>query len=324
MNTHRATTGRLTGALQPRSAQQLSYVILNPRARGGATARLARPLQSLLSEAGHDNALLTPSSAEAACQLVNALPAGSRVIVAGGDGSVHTLLPTILAGGHSLAIIAAGSGNDTARAIGVHKLSLKAALNHAIHGTATLVDIGQADFIDAATGARQIVLFISSLSAGFDASISLRAREGPQWLSGMPRYLWATMAELRALRSWPMQVTADDTLIHNGAALFATTLNTRSFGGGMPAMPHASISDGKLNLLLAGNIKFREVLHLLPRLLTGMHLGQSKVRHQDFSQLHIQALEPVPLAADGEYLGAVTELKIQIRTACLPVVYRAG
>ena len=201
---------------------------------------------------------------------------------------------------------------------------MKKALHHAIHSKAKLVDIGQADFIDAATGVRQSVFFISSLSAGFDASISLRAREGPQWLSGMPRYLWATMAELRALRSWPMQVTADDKSIHNGAALFATTLNTRSFGGGMPAMPHASIGDGKLNLLLAGNIKFGEVLHLLPRLLTGLHLGQPKVRHQDFSQLHIQALEPFPLAADGEYLGAATELKIQIRTACLPIVYRAG
>ena len=299
-------------------------MILNPRARGGATARLQRPLQSLLSEAGLQHALLMPASVQAACHLVNALPACSRIIVAGGDGSVHALLPTILAGGHSLAIIPAGSGNDTARAIGVHKLGLKAALHHAIYGATMLVDVGQADFIDADSGHDRTVLFISSLSAGFDASISLRAREGPPWLSGMPRYLWATLTELRSLRTWPLQLTVDDDALHKGSALFATSLNTSSFGGGMPAMQHARINDGKLNLLLAGDIRLREVLHLLPRLLTGLHLGQPKVRHQDFEQLHIQSQEPVPIAADGEFLGSTKEIKIQIRTACLPIVYRTG
>lgn len=318
-------TGTVTDTLsQVPSHAQLVYVMMNPHANGGRTARLEASLQSLLSRAGLAHALLMPPTVQAACQLINALPAASRVIVAGGDGTLHALLPYLLAGGHTLAILPAGSGNDTARAIDVYQLDLPTALYHAIHGTPNWIDIGEAEFIDASSGNLHTTLFISSLSAGFDASISLRAQQGPSWLTGMPRYLWATIRELTALRRWQMQVTVDQVLLHDGPALFATTLNTRSFGGGIPAMPHARPDDGQLNLLLAGEVRLPEVMHLLPRLLAGWHLHQPKVKHQDFTALQIDAAEPVPLAADGEYLGATNQIKIQIRPACLPVVYRSG
>ena len=40
--------------------------------------------------------------------------------------------------------------------------------------------------------------FASSLAAGFDAAVGLRALRGPAWLSGQPRYLWATLREIAA------------------------------------------------------------------------------------------------------------------------------
>lgn len=306
---------------RPAAASSLnSYVILNPNANSGRTARLRSAMQSALVARGlTDNLLITQSATEAS-QMLNALPAGSRVIAMGGDGTVQNLLPSLVAGAHTLGLISMGSGNDTARALGVHKLGWQAALDHALNGTATPIDLGEAAFIDEQHGGERRILFISSLTAGFDSAVNLRALNGPRWLSGMPRYLWATLGELLALRCWPLHVTVDGETLHQGPALFASTLNTRSFGGGMPAMPHAQIDDARLNLLLAGKIGLGEILNLLPRLLVGWHLEQAKVNHTHFADMQIDSGLALPLAADGEYLGETRSLHVAIRPAALPVV----
>ena len=307
----------------PRSTAAISknsYVILNPYANGGRAARLQSALATALAARGlTKNLLITQSPAEAS-QMVNALPAGSRVIAVGGDGTVQNLLPSLITGAHTLGLISMGSGNDTARALGVHKLGWQAALDHALHGSATTIDLGEAAFIDDQHGNERRVLFISSLTAGFDSAVNLRAVNGPRWLSGMPRYLWATLGELMALRCWDLQVKVDGQTLHQGPALFASTLNTQSFGGGMPAMPHARIDDARLNLLLAGEIGLGQVLHLLPRLLMGWHLEQPKIRHMPFNDMQINSQLALPLAADGEYLGQTLSLHLAVRTAALPAV----
>lgn len=303
---------------------QNSYVILNPYANGGRAARLQAALASALAACGlTENLLVTHSPAEAR-QMVNALPAGSRVIAVGGDGTVQNLLPSLVAGAHTLGLISMGSGNDTARAFGVHKLGWQAALDHALNGLATPIDLGEAAFIDDQHGHERRILFISSLTAGFDSAVNLRAVNGPRWLSGMARYLWATLGELLALRCWDLHVRVDGQSLHQGPALFASTLNTRSFGGGMPAMPHARIDDAQLDLLLAGEIRLGEILRLLPRLLVGWHLEQPKVHHMPYAELQIDSARALPLAADGEYLGQTLSLHLAIRPASLPAVrYRA-
>ena len=73
--------------------------------------------------------------------------------------------------------------------------------------------------------------------------------------------------------------------------------------GGMPAVPHARNDDGVLNLLLAGAFGRAGTLWVLPLLLAGRHLGHPKVRTRAFRKMVIASTEPVPLAADGEYLG---------------------
>ena len=80
----------------------------------------------------------------------------------------------------------------------------------------------------------------------------------------------------------------------------------------MHAVPNAKINDCALNLLMAGDIHMSDVLKLPPRLLIGNYLGRPKV--------HTLAQTPVPIAADGEYLGLANEIKIVNRTQCLAAI----
>jgi len=300
-----------------------SLVLLNPHAGGGRAARLQTPLAQWLAQNAPTTVLAVPTSVEDAQRSLRDLPRGSRVVVVGGDGTLNQMLGALLERELSLGLVPCGSGNDTARAMSLFQTPWRQALAHALHAPARGVDVGVAQFDAplASGGAQtQSVPFLSSLTVGFDASVGLRALNGPRWLRGLPRYLLATLRELLYLRSWDLQVQVDAALLHQGVALFASTLNTPSFGSGMPAVPHARIDDGQLNLLLAGAFGRAATLAMLPRLLAGWHLSHPRVQTRAFSHLRIVSSTPVPLAADGEYLGEAQEVNVQVRAGVLPAV----
>jgi diacylglycerol kinase (ATP) len=307
-----------------------TIVLLNPHAAGGKAAALAEPMRHWLVQHAPQIALEIPDSVAQARLLIDALPQASRVVVVGGDGTLNQLLPSLLSGSHTTALVPFGSGNDTARALGLYGLSWQKAMAHGLAGAASQIDLGLAEFaidtnIDANTevnGQLQTcrIPFISSLTTGFDSSVGLRAINGPKWLRGLPRYLLATVRELVNFRTWRMVVSVDGAPVHSGKALFASTLNTRTFGAGMPAVPHARIDDGRLNLLLAGDVSLIQTLLLLPRLLIGKHLSHPKVHTQPFQTMQIHAVKPVPVAADGEYLGRSRKITVRVQAGQLAVV----
>jgi diacylglycerol kinase family enzyme len=299
-----------------------TIVLLNPYAAGGKAAALAEPVRLWLKQNSPQLVLEMPDSAANARLLVDALPPASCVVVVGGDGTVNQLLPSLLKGAHTMALVPFGSGNDTARALGLYGLSWQKALAHGLQGAASRVDVGLAEFEVDQSGHPKVcsVPFISSLTTGFDSSVGLRALNGPKWLRGLPRYLLATVHELVNFRTGRMDVSVDGVAVHSGKALFASTLNTRTFGAGMPAVPHARLDDGQLNLLLAGDISLGQTLLLLPCLLVGKHLSHPRVHTQPFQTMCIESTAPVPIAADGEYLGSSRKITVRVQAAQLAVV----
>ena len=114
--------------------------------------------------------------------------------------------------------------------------------------------------------------------------------------------------------------TARGEVQHSGHVLFASTCNTPTFGSGMPAVPGARIDDGRLDLLLAGEFGRVGALRMLPRLLAGTHLRDSRVSTRSYRSLQVTSDTPMPLAADGEPLAAVCTFGIEARPAALAFV----
>ena len=297
---------------------QAALVLLNPGAAGGRAARLATPISEWLRRQHPNSRLFISRGVEHAQLALAALPRGARVVVVGGDGTVHHLLRPLLANQLELAVVPMGSGNDGARALGVHRLGWQPALDHALQGAAHPMDLGEVQVDNAPPR-----LFASSLAAGFDAAVGLRATRGPRHLRGLPKYLWATLCEIAALRNWTIQVHADGITAHGGPVLFASVLNTPSYGSGMPIAPHARIDDGQLDLVVAGQFGRLGTLLMLPRLMLGQHLGHPKVSTRTVRSLQLSAQLPVPLAADGEPLAASSEFSVRIAPAALQAVTRA-
>ncbi len=323
-----------------------TLLVLNPHAAGGKAAALAKPLKTWLAKNQPDWQLAIAHNVAIGRRLIDAMPQGSRIVLVGGDGTFNQMLPSLLAGQHSAALVPYGSGNDLARALGLRGLSWRKALALAGSQTPQRMDIGLAEFevLPEAQDDQKndqlknqkayqeegqnedrlySVPFASSFTTGFDSSVGLRALNGPKWLRGLPRYLLATVRELMHFRKWGLVVLADGKPIYTTEALFASTLNTPTFGAGMPAVPHASIYDGQLNLLLAKNVSVWQTLLLLPDLLFGKHLNHPKVHTQPFQTLQIKSDTPIPLAADGEYLGTSQNIHIRILKGQLPIVAKS-
>ena len=317
-----------TGAAAPANAtdaaklerKQPTLILLNPNASGGRARKLKRAIDANIALVQPRPMFFMTEDTRSARRLVDALPAGSRVIIAGGDGSVQQLLPSLIVGGHTLGLVPIGSGNDTARALGVAGRNWRKALDIALHAPASMMDIGEVSYRAAVGRGERRSTFISSLAVGFDASVTARAAAVPRWLTGLPRYLLATLAELAALRSFSVRIQTDGQARHEGEVLLASSLNTRTYGAGMPIAPPAKDDDGQLDLMLAEGMNLTRVLKLLPAMLLGRHLGRDGVSHLRFRELEAYANGPLPIAADGEYLGEVLELRIIVRKALLPVV----
>ncbi|MGL5004626.1 MAG: diacylglycerol/lipid kinase family protein [Casimicrobium sp.] len=291
---------------------------MNPNARGGRARALATPIRNWLAAHSPATRFIEAQSIEHTRTSLIETPSESRVVIIGGDGTVHQALPAILERNHTLGIVPFGSGDDAARAIGVHGMQWHEALRFALTESSSRIDIGIAEFN------KQRVPFIVCMNAGLDAAVTLRAINGPKFLHGLPRYLLATLREIATLRMWPIDVRLDGELVKSGDALFTSALNTPSYGSGMPAVPHARIDDGTLNMLHASRCSRLQTLLLLPRLLAGTHLTDSRVSTQTFNEMQLRSVNLVPLAADGEYLGEAKQIRICTHHAALSVIRRAG
>lgn len=288
--------------------------LLNPHAAGGRGAALAPRLARALSAAGGPP-LVCPDSVEAARAAIAALPAGSRVLVAGGDGTLQRLLPALLDGDHELALLPCGTGNDLARALGLRRGGWPEALRLALQAPARPIDLGELR-----TDGSAAQPFASSLCVGFDAAVGAAALVGPRWLRGMPRYLLATLRTLARLQSYPVQVQIDGAPGPAGPCLFASSLNTPTYASGMPVAPGARVDDGQLSLVRAGALGRLGALLALPLLLSGLHLHHPRFRLQAFRQLHLGSDTPLPLALDGEPVAPGRQVEVRVRPAALRVV----
>lgn len=293
---------------------QHTFVLVNPLAGGGLGARRVAPLRAWLERHAPDVRVHVASSVSDSLDTLQRAPAQSRVVLVGGDGTINTVLPAMLERQHTLALVASGSGNDCARALGLAGMRWLDTLTIAVHAPASPWDIGWLS----AVGIERP--FASSLTAGFDSAVGHRAILGPKRLRGLPRYLLATLRELSALQKWPMEVRLDGALAHSGTTLFTSTLNTPTYASGMPAVPHANPCDGKLDVLIAGEFSRLGALLMLPRLLLGKHLDHPQIQTHAYTHMQIQSSVPIPLATDGEYVGTSAHIEARVLPGGLQVV----
>jgi YegS/Rv2252/BmrU family lipid kinase len=292
-------------------------ILFNPAAGRGRAAQRTESIVEVLRSCGIRTKLMLSTAVGDLERIASEQAAAGveRIIIAGGDGSVHEAVNGILKvnGKTALGVVPIGTGNDFAKASGTPLDWETAASDLA----ARVLDGVQARTADA--GRINDRFFANGVGIGFDAKINRIARKY-QWPIGDFIYLVAVFEGL-----WDGVITPNvemtyDGNRHCGPITLANISNGPWVGGMFHIAPMARIDDGHLDLVFAMPVTRPRVLALLPKLIKGTHIGEADICTQQIREFRLVADEPVPCHVDGETQPLQTDFDIEILPKALSLL----
>jgi len=276
-------------------------VIVNPAAGGGRTERRWPALRDELHRLGLAFDWAPTYAREAATSLArSAASAGVGLIVAvGGDGTLNEVVNGAVTPGVpmvSIGAILTGRGRDAVRNLQLAD-DPRVAARRVVEGVDATVDLVRAEW----PGGRHRWV-VGAAGAGFDAAVAARAaaRGG----HGTLPYVRAVLRTISAHAPVDAQVDADGAPAWSGRLTAAVVANGAYYGGGMKIAPSADPGDGRLDLVVLGNLGRLELLRWLPTVYRGAHLRHPEVIARAARRVTIRAATPLPMHVDGEAVAA--------------------
>ena len=261
-------------------------LIFNPAAGRGRARRhveeaeehlrsLGARVESIASRSPDDLTRLAAEGSRGGCD---------RVVVCGGDGTLHRAVRDFDLAGVPLALLPLGSGDDFAKVCGIPR-NLRAACEVAVRGAIREVDVAHANGIR----------YLGVAGLGFDSEVARYANENAKFLRGSAVYLYAILRVLP--RFTPHRVRIND---RDDEIMFATVGNSRQYGGGIRIVPAAEIDDGQLDFCIVHRTTRFQLLKTLPLAYSGAHVKKRFVECGRGRDFHFESETPLDVYADGE------------------------
>ena len=289
-------------------------LFLNPVAGRGRAGRTIPQVTRLLDSVGLVHVLVASESVgDLESKVFDAASAGAeKILVAGGDGSIHEVVNGILRSGRpiELGVIPIGTGNDFAKAC-----SIPVGWEDAITELAgRLQSNTPARLIDA--GRMNDRFFANGAGIGFDAKINRIARD-IQWRIGDLVYLAAVFKGMIDGVTTPHVTMKFSGQTVEGPITLANVSNGAWVGGMFHIAPMARNDDGELDLVIAGAVTRLRIMALLPMLMRGTHIDQPEITHARITQCEITTTAPVPSHLDGEVQPLQTNFEFEVLEGAL-------
>ena len=222
---------------------------------------------------------------------------GRRVVVAGGDGSLHAVVAALHRrhelGETTLGLLPLGTGNDFARGVGI-PLDIEEAARLVLDGTVREVDL----IVDCLG---EIVVNNVHIGVGAEAS-----RNADRWKERLGRagyFLGAVMAAVNPpfVR---LRVEVDGEVITDidQPVLQVAIGNGARVGGGAPLTPEAHPRDGKMDVLVSYAVGLPARIGYAARLGQGRQHERSDVTYLRGTQVTVSG-QGFYCSADGELFG---------------------
>ena len=290
-------------------------LIINPTADKGRGAALGFEVAARLGAEGHEVIDLSDETAAGARdRAMSGIASGLDVLaVTGGDGTVNLGVNLCAGTEMVLAIVAAGTGNDIARALQLPLHNALAAAKVISGGTVRTIDAGRHTDADGVPH-----WFAGVLGAGFDSVVNERANTWG-WPKGRMRYNLAIARELPVFKPIPYVIEVDG-VRHSTQAMLVAVGNGPSYGGGMLVCPDASFDDGMFDIMVVHQISTIEFLKVFPKVFSGKHVGHPAVEILRGKEVRLEASGIVSYA-DGERFAALP-MSAQIVPGALNVLVR--
>ncbi|MGN6242475.1 MAG: diacylglycerol/lipid kinase family protein [Motilibacteraceae bacterium] len=269
--------------------------------RGGARARVAT----------------TSEPAELTTVLVSREP-GERVVVVGGDGSVHAVVNALerlgrLSPADPVGVVPLGTGNDLARCLGL-PLDPARAAEVVLHGRPRTLDV----LVDDDGG-----LVVNAVHAGVGASAAEAAQAWKERLGAAGYAVGSALAGVREA-GWRLRVVVDGRELASGSdggddrlLMVGLGIGT-SIGGGALLTPHAEPDDGLVDVVLAAATGPLARVAYAVAMRGGEHVDRDDVAAVRGREVLVEAAGPgeeFGTNADGELAGPFRRRRWRLRPA---------
>jgi diacylglycerol kinase family enzyme len=238
-------------------------------------------------------------------------------------------------------LVPAGSGNDFARALGLHRVRDSLSVwKKFCAGSANVhsIDLGVISAGQSASDAPPTIIqgsapheqvlryFCCVAGVGLDGEVAARANGLPRWLRGHGGYLLSlvpTMLKFAPLRIKILAAADNGEEVwvtrSDQPTILAAFANTSTYGGGMKIAPQAKMDDGLLDVCVVGGIDPFKLFCMFPTVYVGRHLKIREVSYFQTAGVRVETERPLDVYADGEYVCR-TPVEVSVHRAALKVV----
>ncbi len=212
-------------------------LIINPRSGRGKAVKAAHLLGMQLTKRGHRISTLGVEADQP--ELQSQIADADRVVVLGGDGTVHHLLDILADTQTPMYHLGTGTANLICKAFGMSRSVSRVTEHLETETNPVRIDLPTCNGLP----------FLIMVSMGIDASVIHRFEETRSRKGGYRAYMQPVLREVISPRParFTIESNAHPPVQHTGVLVIA---NLRAYGGGFNPCPNANPTDGLLDAVV--------------------------------------------------------------------------
>ena len=300
------------------------FCIVNPSARSGKGREIWNKLEYRFLEKGLDYKTFFTKGPGHATRLVTEIMSQKesesedkvKLVVLGGDGTLNEVMNGITDFDRALVgYIPIGSSNDFSRDLG-YPGKIDELIDKVVDGRKVrCLDLGKVTFNSMTKPISRLHdetiqktrIFDVSSGIGFDAAVCEQALSSgtKNFFNkiGLGKLTYGTIALRQLLKAdrIPCDIELDDgTNIHLNRFIFIAAMIHHYEGGGFNFAPDADLTDGKFDLVYAGDMPSRRMIFALPFSFFGKYYWIKGIGHHVVQKATIRTELPMWVHTDGE------------------------
>jgi len=285
------------------SVKNSCFLIANPTSGNGNFSKKWKKIQHILKTKKIDYSFAFTKYSKHEIELVNtAIQQGFRIIISiGGDGTLHNVVNGIMLQTYiktselTIGVIPLGTGNDWIKTYNIPN-DIEEAIDIIQQHKVILQDIGVIE-----TNGKKLHYFNNVAGLGYDGYIVNKLNSLKRF--GAVAYLLSGLYGLLFYKKNTFKILFNDTVIKTKCLMTVVGICQFS-GGGMQFTKDVNPTDGLLDVTIAKNLTFIDLVLNLPKLYSGKIVHHKKVETYKTNEIIIIPINSKPfIQADGELIG---------------------
>lgn len=285
------------------------HIVVNPKGGKGKSMKALKTVSKILEQNNVEFCVHYTEYAHHATEIASELSRepDCKLIVMGGDGSFNEVLCGIENFENvTLGLIPCGTGNDFVRASG-HPTNIKKAVEVILKNEPQYVD-----YIELGS-----VRSLNVVGAGMDVDVLLKYESMKS--RNKINYYIALFDTLAKAKFHHLRITIDDNEPIERSVFMIGIGNGKYIGGGMPVCPDAKIDDGKLSVVIIGELPKNKILGAALRFLKGTHVKLDVAEVFECDKVLVEILDDSQFDTDGEVLPPIDKLEAKVVSGKLKI-----